>query len=48
MENEKSKSVLSRLNSYCRQAEALIASECSPNAGVAKLRPANTLNPARH
>ena len=32
MENEKFKSVLSRLNRYYREAEALIASECSPNA----------------
>ena len=32
MENEKFKSVLSRFNCYYREAEALIASECSPNA----------------
>ena len=32
MENEKFKSVLLRLNCYYREAEALIASKCSPNA----------------
>ena len=32
MENEKFKSVLLQLNCYYHEAEALITSECSPNA----------------
>ena len=42
MENEKFKSVLSRLNCYYREAEALIGSECSPNVLSLALKKINS------